>query len=398
MPGPHSAASCERHILTGPDLIIVGGGVIGTASAYFASRAGFKTRLLEKRAALGTLTTAASLASFRAQFTEAENIAMMLESIAFFENLGAQVDIGLVQQGYLFVTTADDGYARSQQRVELQRALGLNDVEVWAGDEARRHFPYLGTNVTAATFRAKDGWLSAHELTYHYVRASGAQIDLETTVEQILVEGGVVQGVLTNRGHILAPRVVIAAGPFSKNLAAALGIHLPIDLVRRQHAVIKAHGLIPQYAPMTIDADTGAHWHPDGHGAILAWALPEEPGEVREEVMPDWNFPAIVLDGVARVTPFWGEVARHLRRSDLDVRAGQYDMTPDAKPIIDAVPGIRGLYLNCGYSGHGVMASPAGGRLLADLLSDQLRESENPFRLARLEGRSAEHAVERMVL
>ncbi len=387
--------------MTNPDVIIIGGGVVGAASAFFASRAGFKTILLEKQAALGALTTAASLAAFRAQFGDAENITMMRESIAFFEDFAdktgiADADIALVQQGYLFVTTREDGYEQSRLRVDLQRSLGLGDVELWDGAEARKHFPYLAENVTAATFRAKDGWLSAHELTYHYAHASGAEICLETTVEGILTAHGAMQGIVTDRGNISAPRIVIAAGPFSRNLAAKLGIDLPLSLVRRQRAAIKDHPLIPRRAPMTIDADTGAHWRPDGHGAILAWALPEEPGEPREQVLPDWDFPAIALDGVARVAPFWNEVAKGLRRSDLDVRAGQYDMTPDAKPVISAHPDWSGLYFNCGYSGHGVMASPAGGRVLADLMTGKLNESENPFRLARfadLERRGAEEMV-----
>ncbi len=387
--------------MTNPDVIIIGGGVVGAASAFFASRAGFKTILLEKQAALGALTTAASLAAFRAQFGDAENITMMRESIAFFEDFAdktgiADADIALVQQGYLFVTTREDGYEQSRLRVDLQRSLGLGDVELWDGAEARKHFPYLAENVTAATFRAKDGWLSAHELTYHYAHASGAEICLETTVEGILTAHGAMQGIVTDRGNISAPRIVIAAGPFSRNLAAKLGIDLPLSLVRRQRAAIKDHPLIPRRAPMTIDADTGAHWRPDGHGAILAWALPEEPGEPREQVLPDWDFPAIALDGVARVSPFWNEVAKGLRRSDLDVRAGQYDMTPDAKPVISAHPDLSGLYFNCGYSGHGVMASPAGGRVLADLMTGKLNESENPFRLGRfadLETRGAEEMV-----
>ncbi len=374
------------------DLIIIGGGVIGAASAFFASRAGFKTRLLEKHAALGALTTSASLAAFRAQFADAENIAMMLESIDFFENFRKRTglldaDIGLVQQGYLFVTTAAEGYAHSRRRVELQRTLGLNDVELWDGDAARKHFPFLAPEITAATFRARDGWLSAHELTYHYAQASRAEIFLDTGVEEILLRGDSVEGVHTSRGNFYAPRVVIATGPFSKNLARSVGVELPISLVRRQRAAIKEHALIPRHAPMTIDADTGAHWRPDGHGAILAWAIPEEPDIAREELSPDWDFPARVLDGVARITPFWRELENSLRRSDLDVRAGQYDMTPDAKPIVSAHPQIRGLYFNTGYSGHGVMASPAGGRVLADLLTGKMSGIENPFSVARFENR-----------
>src|SRR5919199_1509040 len=159
------------------DLVIIGGGVVGAAGAFFASRVGLKTIVLEKRNALGAQTTAASLSAFRAQFADAHNIATMLESISFFENIRERTgiedaDIGLVQQGYLFLTTDEDGYNHLQARVELQHALGLNDVKIWSGDETRAYFPFVGENVSAATFRARDGWLSAHELTYTYARAS----------------------------------------------------------------------------------------------------------------------------------------------------------------------------------------------------------------------------------
>ncbi len=385
------------------DLIVVGGGVIGAASAFFAARAGFKTVLFEKRVALGTLTTSASLAAFRAQFSESENIAMMLDSIEFFENIRertglADADIQLVQQGYLFATAASDGLAQASRRVALQRSLGLTDVELWDGDEARHHFPFLSPDVTAASFRGRDGWLSPHELTYCYARGSGAPICLETRVEEILAAGGMVQGVRTNRGTYYAPRVVVAAGPFARRLLQPLDIDLPIVLVRRQRAAVKSHPLIPRGAPMTIDSDTGAHWHPDGQGAVLAWALPEEAGEPLEVVVPDWDFPAVVLDGAARIAPFWNEVGSHLTRSDLDVRAGQYDMTPDAKPIIGPLADLQGLYLNCGYSGHGVMASAGGGRILADLLTGKLAPGDNPFRFARFTENTGRPAGEKMVL
>src|SRR6478672_6169535 len=121
------------------DVLIIGGGVVGAASAFFCSRVGLKSTLLEKREALGLLTTSASLAAFRAQFAEAENIAMMRESIAFFENIRertglADADIGMVQQGYLFCTTNPDVPGRMKKRVEFQHAHGLTDVELWDGD------------------------------------------------------------------------------------------------------------------------------------------------------------------------------------------------------------------------------------------------------------------------
>lgn len=387
------------------DVIVIGGGIVGAASAFFCTRAGLKVTLLEKREALGLLTTSASLAAFRAQFGEAENIAMMRESIAFFENICEETrlkdaDIGMVQQGYLFCTTNPNVPARMQKRVEFQHGQGLTDVELWAGDETRRHFPFISPEVVGATFRARDGWLSPNDLTNVYARAAvrdGTQIVYETLVTEILSNGDRVVGVQTNRGEYHAPTVILAPGPYAKNFAARYDWDLPINLIRRQHAAIKENPLIPHYAPMTIDADTGAHWRPEARGAILAVNTDEPPSEPSDYIKPDWEFPALALDAVIRITPFWEEVAGTLRKGDIDVRAGQYDMTPDAKPIIDAHPALDGLYVHCGYSGHGVMGSAAGARILADLITGKMKLTENPFGMARFE-RMDIGALEKMVL
>lgn len=384
------------------DVLIIGGGVVGAASAFFCARAGLTPIILEKREALGLLTTSVSLAAFRAQFAEPENINMMRESIAFFENVReetgvADADIGLAQQGYLFCATTEKGVAAAKRRVALQRQHGLTDVELWDGDETRKHFPFISPDVLAATFRARDGWLSPNDLTNLYARASKAQIVYNTFVSEILSEGGHVQGVRTNRGDFHAPVVILAAGPFAKGFMARYDLALPINLIRRQHAAIKEHAQIPHHAPMTIDSETGAHWRPEGRGAILAINTDEPPGEPLDHIKPDWEFPAFALDAVARITPFWQDIALSLKKDDLDVRAGQYDMTPDAKPIIDAHPHLRGLYVHCGYSGHGVMGSAAGSRLLADLIVGTLHTANNPFGLARFAAMDL-NALEKMVL
>ncbi len=381
------------------DVCISGGGIIGAATAFYAARAGLDAIVVEKRAGLGELTTSASLAAFRAQFDEPANIALMQESIAVFENFKALTgaDIDLHQQGYLFVTTQADGADRFRVRVERQRAAGLDDVELWTGDAARQRFPYLAPEITAATFRARDGWLSPHELTYGFARASRARFFLETAVTAWLMEGNRILGAVTNRGKIRAERVVIAAGPFSAALARFAGVHLPLTNYRRHRLAVKAHPLVPRAAPMTIDADTGAHWHPDGAGAVLGWSRDEPPSDAADFIAPDWDFPAMVLDGVARVCPFWSAIIPTLKKADLSLVAGQYAETPDSNPLIGAHPEIAGLYLNTGYGGHGVMASPGGSRILIGVMTGKLKEPENPFRVTRF----AEGAVsvrEKLVL
>jgi sarcosine oxidase subunit beta len=372
------------------DVVIIGGGIIGCASAFFLSRAGLKPVIVERLPALASLATAQSMEAFRAQFAEPENLAMMSESIRFYERFGDETgvqdsDIGLRQQGYLFLTTQEDGPERFRARVEAQQALGLADVEYLDGDEARRRFPFVSGPVTAATWRAKDGWLSAHEAAYGFAAASGAIQATGVTVTGFRRDEGRVLGVETSEGSVNAGAVVIAAGPYSARLAGLLGVDLPLTNLRRHRVTIGGHPLIPQDAPMTIDQDTGAHWRPESGGAALAWAQThEQPQEPADHVHPNPDFPFEVLEGVSRLCEFWERVAGSLKRNQVHLGAGQYTLTPDDRPIVGPHPEIAGLFFNCGYGGHGVMAAPGGGRLLADLIAGRLSDKENPFTFRRL--------------
>jgi sarcosine oxidase subunit beta len=294
------------------------------------------------------------------------------------------------QQGYLFLTTQEDGLERFWQRVRDQHALGLGDVELLGPDEVQQRFPYVTGDVTAATFRARDGWLSANEAAYGFARASRAALALGVTVTGFRRVGERVSGVETDAGPIDAGAVVLAAGPYTRGLASQLGIDLPLVNLRRHRVTIGGHPLIPQEAPMTIDQDTGAHWRPESGGAALAWAQAhEQPMPAVDHVRPNPEFPFEVLEGVARLCAFWEDVAGSLKASQVHLGAGQYTLTPDDRPVIGKHEELPGLYFNCGYGGHGVMAAPGGGRLLADLLTGRVDEGENPFshrRLARLEG------------
>jgi len=397
------AMSREGELPRSADIVVVGGGVIGCATAFYATEAGFNTVVLERRDGLATLTTAASEECFRAQFTEPENVRMMLESIAVFENFADVIgvpgyDINIHQHGYLFLTGVDDGPALLKKRVKQQHAIGLSDVEFLSGDEVRRKFPFVGPTVLAATFRAGDGWLSAHELSYGFAKGSSAYFALRTAATDIRLDAQGVTAVVTTRGEISTRCVVIAAGPFSGVVASWVGIQLPLVILRRQKVVLGNVPQVPRDAPMTIDVDTGAYWRPEVGGATLGWALPEEPGEPLERVPTDWTFPAVVLDGVARLTPFWKQVADTLTRDNIFLSAGQYTCTPDNKPIIGPCSSIAGLYFNVGYSGHGIMASPGGARLLVDLIADPQADAENPFRYGRFIETGIRVSTEQMVL
>lgn len=327
----------------------------------------------------------------------------MLESISVFENLAEVIrvpeyEINMHQRGYLFLTDADKGPELLRERVQRQHESGLQDVEFLDGDEVRRRFPYVGPMVKAATFRARDGWLSAHELTHGFARGSSALFALRTAATHIRLDAQGVSAVVTTRGEIATRCAVIASGPFAGVVASWAGVDLRLTLLRRQKVVLGDVPLVPRSAPMTIDQDSGVHWRPEVGGAVLGWALPEEPGEPLEEVPTDWTFPATVLEGAARLVPFWNQVAETLTRDRVFLSAGQYTCTPDNKPIVGPYAPVAGLYLNVAYAGEGIMASAGGARLLVDSIVDPGANAENPFRYERFAEGVARVSKEAMVI
>jgi sarcosine oxidase subunit beta len=144
---------------------------------------------------------------------------------------------------------------------------------------------------------------------------------------------------------------------------------------------------VPPGAPMTIDEETGSHWRPAMRGAYLLRTSPGvPPGPPLEDVPVSADFAFGLLDpqsahSVARISPFWRDVwARQTAHWFL--QAGQYAYTPDHRPFLGPTP-IEGLYLNCGYSGHGIMASGGGSRLMVDTMTGAVLPADNPFRFGR---------------
>jgi len=385
------------------DVVIIGGGILGTATAFHASRAGLETVVLEMRDGLATLTTAASEECFRAQFSEPENVAMMKASIEVFENFPEVIgipgyDINLHQQGYLFYTDAPEGPETLRVQVEHQQSIGLDDVEFLSGDEVRQRFPWASPKVTAATYRARDGWLSTHELTHGFAKGSEALFLLRTKATGIKLDSQGVRGVETNRGYISTRTVVIAAGPFSGQVAGLAGVELPLTILRRQKVIIGQDPAIPQDAPMTIFIPSGAYWRPEVGGGALGWATPEEPSEPMEKVPTDWTFPALVLEEVSKLAPFWEEVMGRLTRDSVFLSAGQYTCTPDSKPILGPSPDVEGLFFNLGYSGHGIMGAPEGSRYVVAMITGLMSDEDNPFSCQRFARREVVVTGEKMVI
>jgi sarcosine oxidase, subunit beta len=385
------------------DVVIVGGGVIGCATAFFAARAGLRAVVLERHAALGTLTTPVSTGAFRLQFDNPEEIAMVREGVELFDAFAVRTglggwDLGLCHGGYLFCSLTDATVERARRLVERQRTWGLTDVELLTGDEARARWPWLAPEVRGARYRAADGWLDVKRLTAGFAAAASnpggipdrsgdgsATFVTRAGVHAIVVEGERVVRVESSRGAVATAAVVVASGPFTAQVAAMAGVGIELRPTRRHKLVIPDLPAIPADAPMTIDEETAAHWRPAMRGCLAlyteAGTTPSEPHDP-VPIDPDWAYG--LLDprsehALARVAPFWRDVwAGGAASVHWFLQAGQYEVTPDRRPYLGPV-GPDGLLLNGGYSGHGIMAGPGGSRRVVDLLTQAADPAENPF-------------------
>jgi sarcosine oxidase subunit beta len=382
------------------DLVVVGGGVVGCASLFFAARAGLRAVLLERRAALATLTTPVSTGAFRLQFDNPEEIALVREGVELFEAFAERTgldgwDLGLRRQGYLFASLREESAARTRRLVERQHGWGLTDVELLSGDEARYRFPYLSPQVVGARFRASDGWLDPRRLALGYAMAAGAAERIPgatpgggavicTGVEATVIRSG---AVTTTRGTIEAPIIVLATGPFLAQTCALAGVEIALRPTRRQRLVLPDLPEVPAGAPMTIDEETAAHWRPALRGAFALWTeAGTPPSEAVEDVPTTTDWALGLLDpasdhSLARVSPFWRDVWERGTASWFG-QAGQYEYTPDHRPYLGPTA-VEGIYLNGGYSGHGIMASAGASRQVIDMVTGRLDPATHPLRPGR---------------
>jgi sarcosine oxidase subunit beta len=372
------------------DAVVIGGGIVGTATAFWLSKAGLDVVLVEMRDGLSTLTTPASAECFRAQFTEPAMAALAIPSIKMFENFADVIgipdyNISIKQQGYLFMTDNPETVVDLKENIAQQHRLGVTDSLFLEGKEILKRFPFVSSSVLAATFRQRDGWLSCHETTQGFAKGSDARFFLNTRANGIQTDEKGVCGVETERGILQTRTVINAAGPFAGEVGKMAGVDLPLEPVRRQKVYVKTSVAVPVDAPFTVDVNGNCYWRPEAGGVIIGWVDADEPvGKPVEKVPTDWEFPAMTLDKVKRLTPFFEEIEKTVRQPDMDTSAGFYMYTPDDQPLIGPVPEVPGLYVNCGYWA-GVMLSPQAGKWISDLVTGAMNPKDCPLRPSRYE-------------
>jgi sarcosine oxidase subunit beta len=368
------------------DVVIIGGGIVGSSIAYhLAERGCTDVLVVEREAHQGKGSTGKSMGGVRAQFSTPVNIQMSLYSINFFANfdeiVGHPADYR--PHGYLFVATTERHLDYLKANHEQQQALGLMNVEFVSREDIVKVVPQLrADDILGGTFCPTDGFVDPHSVMMGFMlgaRERGARLWLNTSVTGIEIEHNRVTGVQTSRAFVSTGAVVNAAGPWAAGVARMAGVDLPVEPLRRQLVPTEPFEGLPKRFPMVIDMSTGFHFRREGLRILLAWNDPEETSGFKTDFDP--SFIEKILTRAAARVPSLAEAEVNPQRA----WAGLYEMTPDHHAIIGEAPNVGGLFLANGFSGHGVMHSPATGRLISELiLHNEARLLDvSPLRAAR---------------
>jgi len=361
------------------DIVIVGGGIVGSAAAYFLSLdpavRGRRIVLVERDGAYAQGSTARSAGGLRQQFSTPENIALSQATLAMIRNLealfGPGADVGFKEQGYLLLASAE-GRAILAENVAIQTQHGA-DVALLDAAHLSAQFPWLATDGVAvgALGRSGEGWFdppSFAALLRNAARGNGVEV-VAGAVTGVEAQAGRVNAAILSDGRRLpCGTLVIAAGAWSGELARMLGIALPVEPRKRYVYVLDCreatHAL--RGAPLTVDPG-GVWFRPEGR-TFICGKSPEEGAEPQAGDLDDIDhgfFESEVWPTLAARVPAFESI------KVVSAWAGYYDYnTLDQNAVIGAHPVLANLYVATGFSGHGAQQGPAAGRAIAELICE----------------------------
>jgi FAD-dependent oxidoreductase domain-containing protein 1 len=359
------------------DVVIVGGGVMGSATAYFLAAQdafGGSILVIERDSTYQNAPSARATGGLRQQFSVPENVRIGLFGAQFVKRIGdylevdgAVPDVGFREGGYLLLATPE-ALPMMQANHATQRANGA-DVAFQTPDELNARFPWLDASGLAGGFLglSNEGWLDPYGLLQAFrrkARALGVTY-LEDEAVGLTRQGGRVTSVtLRDAGRVPAGVVLDAAGARdAAKIAAMVGVELPVEPRKRCTYVFECRQDIG-VPPLTI-LPKGVTFRPEGRGFLGNVSPPRERDpattdfEIDYELFEEVIWPALA----ARVPAFEAIKLRHAYSCHYDLNI------LDENAILGRPPGLDNFYLASGFSGHGLQQSPAVGRALSELIT-----------------------------
>ncbi|NCO23701.1 MAG: FAD-dependent oxidoreductase [Candidatus Infernicultor aquiphilus] len=346
------------------DLVIIGGGVVGCSVAYNLAKLGAKNIILLEKNTLASGSTGRCGAGIRQQFGTKMNCILARESIKIFENLSQELeyDIELNQGGYLILAYTEKEVNQFKKNVALEQSLNIKARFITV-EEAKEIVPPLNTEgILAATFCPTDGHANPFKTNFAYAEAAerlGVKIYTFTEVKEIETENHKIVAVNTDKGKLLTPMVVNAAGGYSGIIGKMVGVDIPV--YSQRHQILITEPIDPLFRPMLMSFSRNFYGQQTPHGSIIMGF--GDPNERKDgDIGSSWQFAQEMAQKMTAVLPLLKEV------SMVRQWAGLYNMSPDAQPILGEHPQIEGFYMALGFSGHGFMLAPITSKLIAELI------------------------------
>ena len=363
------------------DVIIIGAGSVGAPLAWQLAEAGLKTLVIDRFASVGQGSNKAAIGGIRATHSDIAKIRICLKSIEIFstwkETYGDE--IGWLQGGYAFVAYREQEEKTLKDLLVIQKQFGL-DIDWYDRQEYLKIIPSLNPEgLIGGTFSPGDGSASPMLSALAFERRArqlGAEFHYRETVTAIRQENGRVRGVVTDQGQYAAPLVVNAAGGWAKEVAAMVGIEVPVQPDSHEGGITEP--VAPFLRPMVVDIRP-LEPTPEMAGSANYYFYQHHTGQIIFCITPN---PPILGTDTRETSIFLPQVSRRMinlmpRLRNIRVRRtwrGLYPMTPDGSPIVGEVEGVQG-YLNAvGMCGQGFMLGPGLAVYLRKLITQDVDE------------------------
>ncbi|MFO1218652.1 MAG: FAD-binding oxidoreductase [Burkholderiaceae bacterium] len=355
------------------DIIVVGGGVMGTSVAYHLAKLGARSVLLLERQTIGAGTTSQSSGILRTHYSVRENVELARRSWAAFNDFAAYMEddeasCGLVKCGYLIAAAEGDKLEPLRASLEQQQAQGIR-LEYLNRSAAAALLPIASFDDAALIgFEPDAGFADAYLVATSFAkgaRRGGVKIKEGVSVQRLVMAGSRVVGVATSAGEFACDTLVSTQNIWTPELGRWVGIAMPV--VPERHAVLALECAAAPYTfamPVFKDLSSPGMLYCRSYGGkqmLVSEGLVGEKLSASNDQQGD-----VSLDVVAEVG---AQVARRFPSYESAGLAsswtGVYDVTPDWNPVLGRLPGVEGLVMGFGFSGHGFKLSPTVGLVLA---------------------------------
>lgn len=369
----------------GATVVVVGGGVMGCSIAFHLAEHGVEVLVLERGTVCSGMS-ARSGALVRMHYTNQPEASMAVASLAYFQRWRERVGgwCGFTVTGAAVLVGPGEG-ERLRRNVAMLRRLGVDTEAVTPADLGADHPELDLDGVEMAAVEPGSGYADPVATTFAFASRAvdlGARIGQGVAVRALAVAGDRVVGVDTDDGRVGADAVVLACGPWVDPLARTAGFELGITPERSQVAFFRRPEAARRH-PVVIDGVLGTYFRPHGGKLSLLGVEAGHPIGVeaidREVEGYDHRVVAPALGRLAgRVPAFAGAPFARGHR-------GVYDTSPDSHAVLDAAPGVAGLFVAGGFSGTGFKKSPAVGACMAELVTQGEASTVDihPFRIGR---------------